>query len=96
MWPHRIVVPPPPLNEHLGLQECVELLRAVGAQELGLIVKNEKFSDALHTGRGARILLQWATSEPGVVPGNFKWEIPDNGFSTDHLAPHPLDQLIHS
>ena len=26
MGPHRVVVPPPTLNEHLGLQERVELL----------------------------------------------------------------------
>jgi hypothetical protein len=36
---------------------------------------NEKIYDALDTG-GERILLHWTTYEPGVVPGNPKWEIP--------------------
>ncbi len=41
---------------------------------------NEKIYDALDTG-GERILLHWTTYEPGVVPGNPKWEIPvENEF----------------
>jgi hypothetical protein len=40
---------------------------------------NEKIYDVLDTG-GERILLRWTTCEPGVVPGNPKWEIPVFGF----------------
>ena len=39
---------------------------------------NEKIYDVLDTG-GERILLHWTTYEPGVVPGNPKWEIPVSG-----------------
>ncbi|MEO2048059.1 MAG: hypothetical protein ABGX16_15995, partial [Pirellulales bacterium] len=48
--------------------------------------------DALDTG-GERILLHWTTYEPGVVPGNPKWEIPDLGISwaREHLQPPLLD-----
>ena len=35
MGPHRVVVPPPTLDEHLGLQQRVELL---SGQELVLVV----------------------------------------------------------
>jgi hypothetical protein len=45
---------------------------------------DEKISDALHTGG---ILLQWATYEPGVVPGNPKWGIPVDRRDIDFGTP---------
>ncbi len=54
----------------------------VETQKLGEEAKNKKNSDALDTGGGAHCYNR-QHSEPGVVPGNSKWEIPDNNDSAE-------------
>ena len=59
-------------------QELENCVLGGGSPGIGADSQSMRKIPMRYTRGEGRILLQWAAYEPGVVPGNPKWGIPDN------------------